>query len=476
MTTDPELTRMSAQAVVRLLRQGRVSPVELIDAALARIRAVDGAVNALPTLCEERARDRARRLMESASAVAPGPGWLGGLPLAVKDLNDVAGVRTTYGSPVYADHVPQRSDILVERLEANGGIVLAKSNTPEFGAGANTFNEVFGETRNPWNTALNAGGSSGGSAVALATGQVWLATGSDLGGSLRTPASFCSVVGLRPSPGRVAHGPETRPFDTLSVDGPMGRTVGDVALMLDAMVTNHPEDPLSLEPPHEPFQAAAAARTLPARVAFSADLGITPVDAEVRDVCAAAARRLAEQGVVVEEACPDFSGAVDAFSVLRAVGFVAGYRELYETRRHLLKPDVIWNIERGMAISGADVARAELTRGAIYHRVAAFFRTYDLLLCPAACAPPLDVKIRWLRELNGVTFDNYVEWLRIAYAITLTSCPALSLPCGFTRDGRPVGLQMVGRPRGEAELLSSAAALEEVLDIARLVPVSPKAG
>jgi len=475
MTISSDLTRMTAQAVVRLLRQGQVSPLELIDAALTRIRTVDGAVNALPTLCPDRARDRARRLMESASAVAPGPGWLAGLPLAVKDLNDVAGVRTTYGSPIYAHHVPQRSDILVERLEANGGLVIAKSNTPEFGAGANTFNEVFGETRNPWNTALTCGGSSGGSATALASGQVWLATGSDLGGSLRTPASFCSVVGLRPGPGRVAHGPETRPFDTLSVDGPMGRTVGDVALMLDAMVTRHPEDPLSLDPPAEPFQAAAAARRLPARVAFSADLGVGPVDAEVRDICAAAAARLADNGVAVEDTCPDFSGAVEAFGVLRALGFVAGYRELYETRRDLLKPDVIWNIERGLALRAEDIARADLARGALYHRVAAFFRTYDLLLCPAACVPPFDIKTRWLRELNGVTFDNYVEWIRITYAVTLTSSPALSLPCGFTRDGRPVGLQMIGRPRGEADLLAAAAALEEMLDIAKLVPIDPRA-
>jgi amidase len=474
MTASADLTRMTAQAVVQLLRRGRVSPLELIDAALARIEATDGVLNALPTLCPDRARDRARRLMESASAVAPGPGWLAGLPLAVKDLNDVAGVRTTYGSPIYAGHVPARSDILVERLEANGGIVLAKSNTPEFGAGANTFNEVFGETRNPWNAALTCGGSSGGSAASLAAGQVWLATGSDLGGSLRTPASFCSVVGLRPSPGRVAHGPETRPFDTLSVDGPMGRTVGDVALMLDAMVTRHPEDPLSLDLPGEPFQIAASERRLPQRVAFSPDLGLTPVDAEVRALCAAAARRFAEAGVIVEETCPDFGGAIEAFGVLRALGFVAGHREHYENHRDRLKPDIIWNLERGLALSTDDIARAELARGALYHRIVAFLRGYDLLLCPAACVPPFDVRTRWLKELNGVAFDNYVEWLRLTYAITLTGCPALSLPCGFTADRRPVGLQMVGPPRGEAALLGAAAALEEMLDLARLVPLDPR--
>ncbi|HET6223526.1 MAG TPA: amidase family protein, partial [Dongiaceae bacterium] len=316
----PDLIRLTAQEAVRLLRARQVSPLELIDAALARIAATDHALNALPTLCAERARDHARRLLADEADAASAPGWLAGLPIAVKDLNDVAGVRTTYGSPIYAEHVPARSDIMIERLEANGALVLGKSNTPEFGAGANTFNPVFGETRNPWNTALTCGGSSGGSAVALATGQVWLATGSDLGGSLRTPASFCSVVGLRPSPGRVPHGPEARPFDTLSVDGPMGRTVGDVALMLDAMVARHPEDPLSLELPPALFQIAAAERRRPRRVAFSADLGIGPVDAEVRQLCAAAAQRFGEAGVAVEEACPDFSDAVDCFGVLRALG------------------------------------------------------------------------------------------------------------------------------------------------------------
>jgi amidase len=209
-------------------------------------------------------------------------------------------------------------------------------------------------------------------------------------------------------------------------------------------------------------------------VAFSPDLGITPVDAEVRQICEAAARRLTEAGAIVEQACPDFSGAAECFGVLRALGFVAGHREHYEKHRGKLKPDVIWNIERGLALTAGDIARAELARGALYHRVVEFFRSYDLLLCPAACVPPFDVGTRWLKELNGVTFDNYVEWIRITYAITLTSCPALSLPSGFTRDGRPVGLQMVGRPRGEADLLSAAAALEEILDIAKLTPIDPR--
>ena len=259
-----DLCMLTAVEAVALLRSGQVSSRELVDSALRRIEQVDPELNALPTVCAERALDRAGRASRDTT--------LAGLPIAVKDLNDVAGVRTTYGSPIYADHVPDRSDFMVERLEQRGAVVVAKSNTPEFGAGANTFNEVFGETRNPWDTSRTCGGSSGGSAAALASGQVWLATGSDLGGSVRTPAGFCGVVGIRPSPGRVAAGPSPLPFGTMSVEGPMGRTVADAALMLDAMAGLDARDPLSLEAPERPFADAAAAPALPARIAYTPDL------------------------------------------------------------------------------------------------------------------------------------------------------------------------------------------------------------
>ncbi|HKW53284.1 MAG TPA: amidase family protein, partial [Stellaceae bacterium] len=271
MTGGDELFRMTARQAVALLEERKVSPLELIDAALARIDAVDGAVNALPIRCPERARDHARRLM-SGKGPTEARGWLAGLPLAIKDSMDVAGVRSTHGSPIFADHVPARSDLQVEALENRGGIVLARSNAPEFAAGANTFNEVFGRTLNPWNTALSCGGSSGGSAVALATGEVWLANGSDLGGSLRIPASFCSVVGLRPSPGVVPQGPGHNAFDGLGVAGPMARNVADLALMLDAMAVFDPRDPLSQAPPREGYLAAALAPEAPRCIAFSPDL------------------------------------------------------------------------------------------------------------------------------------------------------------------------------------------------------------
>jgi amidase len=466
------LWRLSACAVVELLRCGKISPVELIDAALARIAAVNPQVNALVTLGEERARAQAARLMQLPIEAR---GLLAGLPIAVKDLNDVAGLRTTYGSPIFADNVPTRSDIMVETLEGNGAIPLAMSNTPEFGAGANTFNEVFGETLNPWNTKLNAAGSSGGAAVALATGQVWLATGSDLGGSLRTPASFCSVIGLRPSPGRVAAGPREQNFDTLSVNGPMARNVEDVALMLDAMAGWSIEDPISLAKPDEPFLTAARKRKQPKRVALILAPAGLPIEPEVVAACRAAAEKLAQAGIIVEEASPDFGGVGQAFQTLRAVDFSSSMGALLNQHRDKLKPDVIWNIEKGLGLKSEEIGKALLRRARLYSEVVAFFQTYDAMILPAAPILPRDVKERWPRQINGIALDNYVEWLKLAALITMTSCPSLALPAGFSADGRPIGIQLVGKPRGEADLLSAGLAIEDILGLRDEVPIDPKA-
>ena len=464
-----ELCDLGARQAVALLRAGEVRPADLIDAALVRIDETDPALNAMPTLCSERATER-------AAAVAGGA-LLAGLPIAVKDLNDVAGVRTTYGSPIFADFVPEQSDLMVERLEERGAVVLGKSNSPEFGAGANTFNEVFGETRNPWNVLRTCGGSSGGSAAALAAGQVWLATGSDLGGSLRTPAGFCGVVGVRPSPGRVARSPGELPFDTLSVEGPMARTVGDAALMLDAMAGRDERDPLSLEAPERTFQSAAEAPALPTRIAWSPDLGITPVESDVRTVCGAAVERVAAAGGRVDEAHPDMTQAPEAFHVLRAAGFVAGLGPLLDEHRDLLKPDVVWNIEAGLAMPPARLGAAERARGAVHAAMIAFLETYDVLICPSACVAPFPVETRWPREVAGVAQETYIDWLRITSAITLTGCPVVALPCGLNADGLPIGLQLVGRPRGEHALLAAAAAVEEILGMAGSVPLrQPRSG
>ena len=403
----------------------------------------------------------------------PPPGYLYGLPIAVKDLKDVKGVRSTKGSPIFADYVPNRSDYVVETMEQQGAVVLAKSNTPEFGAGANTFDEVFGKTRNPWDTRLTCGSSSGGSAVALATGQVWLASGSDLGGSLRIPASFCSVVGLRPSPGRVANGPRTLPFATLLVEGPMGRTVGDVALFLDNQAGRHLGDPISMPAPERPFQQAMDNPQVPARVAFSSDLGIAPVDAEVVEICTRAASLFEDLGSKVEEATIDLHNADETFQTLRAAQFAASFSTLLKVHKDQLKPEIIWNIEKGFQLNSEQISEAEVSRGAIYHRTMDFFRQYDLLVCPATSVSPFDVDLRYPTEINGEELETYISWCLITYALTLTACPVISVPCGFTRSGLPVGLQIMAPWAQEHKLLSAAAAFEEASGYASKLPIFP---
>jgi amidase len=469
------LVKLTARQAVSLLKKREVSPLELIEAAAGRIAEVEARVNAMPTLCLERARAKAKELMAHPPP-APAPNYLYGLPIAVKDLTDVAGVRTTYGSPIFAQHVPQRSDYLVEMLEANGAVVIGKTNTPEFGAGSNTFNEVFGATLNPWNTAMTCGGSSGGSAVALATGEIWLATGNDLGGSLRIPASFCSVVGFRPSPGRIASGPRFLPFDTMGVEGPMGRNVADVALMLDAQVGQHPGAPFALPPPARSYLEAVDHPVKPLKIGYSADLGIAPVDPAVRELCAQALQAWTALGVTVEENCPDFSDAEQTFQTLRALLYVARFGPLLEKQRAQLKSEVIWNIEKGLALTAEEVGCAERKRAQLYHRVVEFFKTTDLLICPTVIAPPFDVNLRYLPEVDGVRFDSYIGWLILTFATTLIACPSISVPCGFTAAGLPVGIQIIVPPRCEDKVLSAAALFEQHLGLARLTPIDPRPG
>ena len=470
-----DLVKLTARQAVDLLKSRTVSPLELIDASLERIAETDGVLNALPTLCADRARKHSEQEAESRPSDVP-PGYLYGLPLAIKDLKDVAGVRSTRGSPIFSDHVPDVSDMLVTNLESKGGVVLAKSNTPEFGAGANTFNEVFGKTRNPWNTDMTCGGSSGGSATALAAGQVWLASGSDFGGSLRIPASFCSVVGLRPTPGRVAHGPKPLPYGNLSVEGPMGRTVGDVALMLDSMAGAYPADPLSISVPDDSFVHAVDNPTPPRRVAFSPDLGLTTVDAEVEDICRRAAKLFADVGAEVDEACVDLGDAEWVFQTLRGAQYVASSSSLLAEHRSELKEEVIWNIEHGMSLTVEEISRAEVERGAIINRTASFFEDYDLLVCPAVLSPPFDVDTRYLTEMDGKPFDTYVSWLIMTFALTLTGCPAISVPCGFTRSGLPVGLQIMAPWREEGFLLGASRLFEDAAGLRDLVPLDPNIG
>jgi amidase len=471
VASDQGLVNATACVIVDKLNAGEVTPLDLLDVLEARIAEVDGTVNALPTLCFDRARTHAKALMNKPVGDR---GLLAGLPVPIKDLTNVAGVLTTQGSPIYRDNVPARSDIMVEHLENQGGVIYAKSNTPEFGAGANTFNEVFGPTRNPWDLSRSAAGSSGGAAVALATGTAWLAHGSDMGGSLRNPASFCGIVGMRPSIGRVAHSPAFKIDRNLTVHGPMARNVEDLALLLDAMSGEHPADPLSLPQLSASFLSAARSGKKPKRVAYSPDLGITPVDPEVAAVTAKAAARFAEAGAIVEQAHPDLREAHECFHVLRAFDFAISKAALLRSKRDQLKPEVIWNIEQGLKLSVEQLERAEAQRVAMNARTLEFFETYDLLLTPATIVAPFPIENRYVAECAGKTFDNYVEWLGIVYAITLVCCPALSLPCGFTASGLPVGLQMVAPPRGEAQLLAGARVLEAILGMRGTTPIDPR--
>jgi amidase len=471
MSPLPELIDSTAHDLVGRLQRSELSPHDLLDALERRIAEVDDKVNALPTRCFERARRAADALLKRPVSER---GPLCGLPIPIKDLIDVAGVRCTQGSPIFASRVPDRSDILVEHIERNGGIVYAMSNTPEFGAGANTFNEVFGATLNPWNTSRSAAGSSGGAAVALATGMAWIAHGTDQGGSLRNPASFCGVVGMRPSIGRVMRSPAFKIDRTLSVQGPMARNVTDLALALDAMSGEHPADPLSLPATRGAFQKAATSGWTPKKVAYSADLGITPVDPEVAAITRKAAQRLADVGIIVEEVHPDLSEAHECFQVLRAFDYVVSKAELLRQHRDKLKPEVIWNIEKGLKLTMAEVERAEAQRIALAARALAFFDRYDLLLTPSTIVAAFPIEQRYLAACAGKTFDNYVEWLAIAYAITLACCPALSLPCGFTGEALPVGLQIVGPPRAEGRVLAGAKLLEDILSVPSRLPIEPR--
>ncbi len=467
-----DLVKLTARQAVSLLKQRAVSPAELIDAALERIDETDGVLNALPTVCADRAKAFASKLPHPMEGQAPG--CLHGLPIAIKDLKNVSGVRSTQGSPIYAEYVPEASDLLVTILESRAGVVLAKANTPEFGAGANTFNEVFGKTRNPWNTDTTCGGSSGGSATALAAGQVWLASGSDLGGSLRIPASFCSVVGLRPTPGRVAHGPRATPYASLSVEGPMGRTVGDVALMLDAQAGAFPADPLSLPAPDTPFVTSVDNPISPARVAYSPDLGIAPVDPEVAEICRGAMLHFENIGATVDDACVDLGNAEWVFQTLRGAQFVSAYDSLLEEHRSLFKDEIIWNIEHGLSLTPTDIGHAEIERGSIINRTVRFFEEYDVLVCPTVVSPPFDVDVRYLTEVNGERFPTYISWLILTFALTLTGCPVISVPCGFTSSGLPVGIQIMAPWREEGYLLGVAALFEQAAGISSLVPLDPR--
>ncbi|HET9146418.1 MAG TPA: amidase family protein, partial [Acetobacteraceae bacterium] len=489
MTQPCDLTAVEAR---RLIGQKRLSPVELVESCIGRIEAVDHAVNAVVARDFERARAQAR---EAEAAIARGEalGALHGLPLGIKDMEDTAGLRTTYGSPMFRDHVPRADEGMVAVLRRVGGLVLGKTNTPEFAAGANTRNKVYGATGNPFDPARSAAGSSGGSAVALATGMVPLATGSDMGGSLRNPAAFCGIVGMRPSPGLVPSEKRLLGWSSLSVLGPMARTVPDLALLLSAMAGDDARDPLAYavhgEAVRKPgqFYPPRPVDLAGLRVAMTADFGFAPTEKGIAAAFREKLARLAPLFGALEEATPDCAGADEAFAVKRAVSFLAAFADTFRKTPERLGANIRANVEEGFRYSAEDVARAEVLHTALYRRWQEFFGRFDIILAPAISITPRPWTELYPAEIDGRPTKSYFHWLALAYAPTLSGHPALSLPVGRDAAGMPFGLQIIGPRGGDALVLRVAAALEAfcaederlrrpVPDVAALAKAPPISG
>ncbi len=456
-----DLCYMSATDLAAAIRTRRVSPREVADAVLAQIDRINPMVNAFVTVVADQARAAAR---DAEALVMRSPeklGLLHGIPVSFKDVTPTKDIRTTFGSRAFADHVPAEDAIVVERMKQAGAIILGKTNTPEFAAGGNTKNALFGPTRNPWRLSHTCGGSSGGAAVALATGMGPLAQGSDLGGSLRIPASFCGVIGFRTTPGVVPSYPSAMAWDTFSVTGPMARTVEDTALMLTAIAGPDERAPISVPVnAAEWLQAVQHPDVRGWRVAWSPDLGVSPTDANVTRVAKAAAQTYRALGCTVEDDQPDFTGMREIIPPYRATMMAAVYGDLLPKWRDQMFPPLVRNIELGFTITATQWAKAEMERTKLWHRVRTFFEQYDLLLTPTVAVPPFPLEWDYPSEINGKPMDTYLDWILLTYAITLTGLPAISIPAGWTEDGFPVGLQIVGRRFGESRVLRAAAALE----------------
>ena len=467
---DDELIHRSAGEQLDGLRRREFSARELLEAHLEQIERVNPAVNAIVTLDVDRARREADRADQRRMAGLPlGP--LDGLPFCFKDTHATAGLRTTLGSPLHADWVPDHDDEVVRRVQAAGAVRLGKTNVPEFAAGSHTFNTVFGTTRNPFDLTRSAGGSSGGAAAALAAGMQPLADGSDMGGSLRNPASFCNVVGLRPTPGRVPDLSGAVAFSPLSVVGPMGRTVADVALLLSVIAGPHSRDPISLGDDPRSFATVTPRKLTGLRIAWAPTLGDrVPVDPQVLAVLEPAVRVFASLGARVEPACPGLDGAEFAFRTLRAAEFDLLWGVQLEQQPGMFKADLAQNIREGGAAGGRQVfsALAELTR--LQRGADAFFDDYDVLLAPVSQMPPFDADQLWPAEVAGVPQHTYLDWMASCYLITTLGVPALSVPAGFTPDGLPVGLQIITRARSERDLLAVAASFESATNHGRRSP------
>ncbi|MEO8203679.1 MAG: amidase [Betaproteobacteria bacterium] len=456
-----------ARKLARMIRTRKLSALEVMKAHIAQVERVNPKVNAIVTFLPEAALREAKKL-DARLAGGGDVGPLAGLPIAYKDMVVTKGIRTTFGSPIYKDNVPDADHVLVERLKAAGAITLGKTNTPEFAAGSQTFNKVFGATPNPYDLTKTCGGSSGGAAVAVACGMLPFADGSDLGASLRNPGNFCNVVGFRPTPGRTPYYPTGDAWATLSVIGPIARSVEDTAFLFSAMAGPDLRSPISITEPGSIFARPLGRDFRKVRVAWSKNLGGLPVDKRVTAVLEKQRKVFESLGCIVEDAEPDLSGADEAFHVLRAVGFVQKYGALLKKHRSKLKDTVIWNIEEGMKLDGPRIARAQALRSDVYRRMREFMDRYEFFLLPVNQVAPFPVTQAYIDTINGVKLANYIDWMKTCYYITVTSHPAISVPAGFTDDdpALPVGLQIVGRYRDDFGVLQLAHAFEGETQVA----------
>ncbi|MEX2281809.1 MAG: amidase family protein [Gemmatimonadota bacterium] len=451
------MTRSAAQ-LLTLLRNRALSAEELTATTLDRIADLNPRINAIVTLNHHALEDA--RALDARRARGEEPGPLFGLPVGIKDVTPVAGVRTTFGSPMYRDHVPTEDALVVQRFRAAGAIIIGKTNTPEFAAGGNTFNEVFGRTRNPWNLDRSAGGSTGGGAAALATGMIALAEGTDLGGSLRIPASFCGIVGLRPSPGLIPTYPSDYVWDTLQVTGTMARTAEDVAISLQAVC-----GPSSLAPLAQPVMGrdfvGAVRRGIPGglRIAYCADLTGIGVDDGIENICRSAVLELQQAGATVAEIALDLSETRNAFLALRGYWMVA-HQHTRLDRRAEFGTNVANNVRAGLETSMQQFAAAEHVRGKLWHRFRTLFERFDYVLTPCMAVPPFPVEQNYPDTVAGRKLETYVDWIAPTFVLSLTGLPVASVPCGLDAEGLPVGLQIVGKPQGEEAVLALAGAVQ----------------
>ncbi len=470
-----DLCFLSATDLVAMMVRRQVSAREVLDAHLDRIERVNPAVNAVVTLAVDHAKRLAARA-DDAAVRGETLGPLHGLPVVHKDLTETKGIRTTYGSTVHADFVPDFDSLVVERLVGAGAVTVGKTNTPEWGTGSQTSNRVFGSTLNPYDLTKTCGGSSGGAAVALATGMAPIADGSDMGGSLRNPASFCNVVGLRPSIGRVPSWPSAAPHFTLGTAGPMARTVPDVALLMRVLSPPDPRHPLSSAASPEQFAGPLRRDFAGVVVAWTDDLGGLPVDPRVTRAMAPGPDVLASLGCDVRREAPDLSAAEDAFLLWRAWYYALTLGDTLRDRPEDVGESTTWNVRVGLELTGADLARAERARTVLHHRMREFLARHEFLVTLVSQVPPFDVRLPYPPEVAGVRSETYLDWMRSCWSISATGLPAASVPFGFTDDGLPVGLQVVGRPGDDFGVLQLAHAIEEATKAGQRRPAVALAG